>query len=75
MFNINSTTPLPSGTGRGRTAAYPLRALAVGESFAVPADLTGQVRMAACNFKRSHAGWSYATRSLPEGGVRIWRTT
>ena len=74
MFRINAIAPVPAGTGRGRVAAFPLRALAVGESFAVPEDLAAKVRMAASNFKRSNLGWNYTTRSLPNGGVRLWRT-
>jgi len=56
---------------------FPFREMKVGDSFFVPKKEkvpTSNVRCAAESWKKSHPGFTYASRTV-EGGLRVWRKT
>jgi hypothetical protein len=70
-FTIEKAIPL---TGRqGRDAVYPLKDMAVGDSFLVTgsAEILTNLRYAACAFGKKHSR-KYSVRKV-EGGHRCWR--
>ena len=70
-IRIDRGLPLPSA--RAVASKYPLRAMEVGDSFAVPADTPfGRIATAAFYFgKRNNR--KYAVRTQPDGSLRCWR--
>ena len=84
MFKIEKDVPMSPAADRGRPPIYPFGQMEIGDSFAIPADADGyssgvngqrrhKVRIAASAYGKAH-GLRFATRMLPDGSVRIWRT-
>ena len=57
-----------------RRSAWQFDRLQPGESFDVQPGDANRARNAATAYKRRHPGWSYITRTMPDGNVRFWRT-
>ena len=69
MFEIEKGVPMPHG---GRALKYPIADMKVGDSFVIPhLSVNSACRMA------TSPGWRkfgrFSVRTLPEGGVRVWR--
>lgn len=80
MFNIEKNVPIPFARPFGRRESrYPYESMEVGDSFLVPtqedtpaAVLLRRMRQSALwASKRYNA--KFQVRSVPEGGVRVWR--
>lgn len=72
MIKIDHDIPIPPRfSGPRRPPTYPFSDLAVGDSFAIPAD-GGKLASAAVKWKARHVGWDY--RTMRDGDlVRLWR--
>ena len=78
-YAIEKNVPMPSTSGRGRHAKYPLAQMSKGDSFAVPFtnDLLPKLRsrLSACAaYRAQHHGGKFTMRTLKdEGVIRVWR--
>jgi hypothetical protein len=66
---IDKDVPIPTGTRA--SVRYPFATMEVGDSILVPGTAKQLARSHALNFKKTHPGWDYKTRTTNEG-MRIW---
>lgn len=73
QFKIESSVPAPPIT-QVRRNRYPLREMAIGDSFFVPNEAAGdaQVRSGCCYFQIRNKNYRFTIRKEP-GGCRVWR--
>lgn len=79
-FRIEKGVPIPlqQSRGGGRPPKYPLRDMAVGDSFFVPCEdgnrerIRNSINGCATSVRRTLPSLGIMTRSQP-GGVRVWR--
>lgn len=69
-FKIQNDVAIPSIV---RVSSYPFAEMNIGDSFEVDAALGHNVRSAAHQFSKSHAGYKFTTRKTSAGGMRVWR--
>ena len=83
MFKIEKNIPLPPRAGDGAPPKYPFLEMEVGDSFVIPADDPafrtrqggGRVHPAQnCFAYYAKRGLKFASRSQPDGSMRVWRT-
>lgn len=67
VANIDTGIPVPD------RASYPIRDLAVGESFVFPLNKRGSVQTKASKIK-AETGHDYTIRKIDNDTARIWRT-
>lgn len=81
MYAVRADVPLPVHGGRrvpgrsGRFSSYPFAEMEIGQCFDVPREFSLKARNCAAQWCRSHPGWGYISKTLSDGGARIWRTT
>lgn len=69
VLSIEKDIPIPTSA---RAARYPFATMEVGDSILIPSSQKQLARSHALNYKKTHPGWNYKTRTMPEG-MRIWR--
>lgn len=71
-FKVESGVPMPPA-GSGARTKYPFGNMAIGDSFAVPADAVKRVGPASVKFGKER-GLKFAVRKMANGEFRVWRT-
>lgn len=71
-IKIEKGVPLSARTRRGPARAFPLREMAVGDSFAAPADRRRAIFSAIQFERKTNKGRKFCTRT-GGGVVRVWR--
>ena len=71
-IKIDRDIPMPDNIGRGGISRYPWDTMEIGESFVIEIKIASFRRLA------THAGprhgRKFATRKMPDGSYRCWRT-
>ena len=71
-YEIEKNVPRPNGVAARQE--YPFRDMEIGDSFAVPVNLTHKVQPAITQWQRRHTDFKFVTRTdKAEGIIRVWR--